>query len=41
MFNPTTVVASTVELALAEILPLAEIVILSPANVGNNANTFE
>ena len=39
--NPTIAVANTVALTLAEILPLASIIILFPANVGNNAITLE
>ena len=39
--SPTMVKTFTVALAVAEILPFAAIVILSPCNVGNNARTFE
>ena len=43
VLRPITLVANTVPDAgaLAEILPFASIVILSPAKVGNNVITFE
>ena len=39
--RPTMVKTFTVALAVAEMRPFAAIVILSPANVGNNAITFD